>query len=134
MVLRAIRQYGPATSAEIIARGGLGTNINLYRARFTDLHDRGRVITTGKRTCTITGRRVLVWQVSTRSVQQALPKAPSATTWRHLAEQAAQLLRATVGQRRGPLDPLVQTVLAEIAQMHQLAQGTLTASRTRTPP
>ena len=93
MVLAAIHRNGPATSAEIIHRGGLGTNTNLYRARFTELHDRGRVITTGKRTCTITGRRVLVWQVTAPRVAKPRVAKPRPRISQQCREEAAELMQ-----------------------------------------
>ena len=130
VVLAAIRRHGPATSAEIIHRGGLGANTNLYRARFTELRDRRMINATGKRTCTITGRSVLVWQVSNRTTPLPRPKAPSAATWRRLAEQAAQILRATVSRGGGPIAPRVGALLTEIYQAQQLAQAALTPTGT----
>lgn len=69
-VLEAVLKYGPGTSREIIDRAnrstscGLGTNINLIRARFTELHQR-RLITTDpnqRKRCRITGHHVHEWR------------------------------------------------------------------------
>lgn len=66
-VLEAVLEHGPATSAEIIRAGGLGENVNLWRARFTELHARGLIVEAGVRKCKITGRTALVWEYSERT-------------------------------------------------------------------
>lgn len=63
--LEAVVRHGPATSAEIIQT--LGTNVNLWRARFTELQARGLIAQIGTRKCTITGRAAIVWQFTGRT-------------------------------------------------------------------
>jgi hypothetical protein len=66
--LEAVIDYGPATSGEIIARGiGVAANVNLWRARFTELAGRGLIREIGQRACTITGRTALVWEFTGRA-------------------------------------------------------------------
>lgn len=66
-VLMAIIAHGPGTSREIIERANrsiapLGPNINLVRARFTELHARGLVDSTERRRCKISGCTAHVWR------------------------------------------------------------------------
>lgn len=63
--LEAVTRHGPATSGEIIQT--LGPNVNLWRARFTELQGRGLIVEVGQRRCTITGRNAIVWQYSGRT-------------------------------------------------------------------
>jgi hypothetical protein len=50
------------TSAEVLR--ARVENVNLWRARFTELHDIGAIIGGGRRRCTITGRSAIVWSVA----------------------------------------------------------------------
>ncbi|HUS27589.1 MAG TPA: hypothetical protein VMZ53_03750 [Kofleriaceae bacterium] len=63
--LEAVMRHGPATSGEIIQT--LGTNVNLWRARFTELQGKGLIVEVGQRKCTVTGRSAIVWQYSGRT-------------------------------------------------------------------
>lgn len=63
--LDAVMRHGPATSGEIIQT--LGPNVNLWRARFTELQGKGMIVEVGQRRCTITGRTAIVWQYSGRT-------------------------------------------------------------------
>jgi hypothetical protein len=65
--LEAVVLWGPATSAEIIDKAQLGENVNLWRARFTELQARGLIVETGTRKCKITGRTALTWEYSGRT-------------------------------------------------------------------
>lgn len=65
--LWAVINNGPATSAEIISSAGLGANVNLWRARFTELVARGLIREVSARKCKITGRRALVWEATGRT-------------------------------------------------------------------
>lgn len=65
--LNAIITHGEGTSAEIIRRQGLGANVNLWRARFTELSARGLIAEVTTRKCEITGRTAVVWEATDRS-------------------------------------------------------------------
>ena len=65
--LDAVIKYGPATSGEIIAKGMLGDNTNLWRSRFVDLQARGLIREVGQRPCRISGRMCLLWEATGRS-------------------------------------------------------------------
>jgi hypothetical protein len=65
---------GDATSGEVIQ--GLGKtypddrslrNVNAWRARFTELQERGLIVEAGERECAITGRRAIVWRFTGRT-------------------------------------------------------------------
>ena len=64
-VYKAIFNKAPCTSAE--AMEGIMTPDNVLsqsRARFTELRDRGVIKEIGKRLCKITGRNVIVWDLT----------------------------------------------------------------------
>lgn len=63
-VMRAVIEYGPGTSAEILRAANLDANRNLMRARFTELADAGRIVQLESRSCAITGRNAIVWGVA----------------------------------------------------------------------
>jgi hypothetical protein len=65
---------GDATSGEVIA--GLAMdfpddrslrNVNAWRARFTELQERGLIVEVGERECDVTGRRAIVWRFTGRT-------------------------------------------------------------------
>lgn len=88
--LAAIMKHGPATSAEIIQR--LGTNVNLWRARFTELAARGLITEVGSRKCTVTGRTALVWLWSGRTKPLKAKHRLGTAALRKIANEAVQLL------------------------------------------
>jgi hypothetical protein len=65
---------GDATSGEVVASlaewspddRSLG-NVNAWRARFTELQERGLIVEAGERECAITGRRAIVWRFTGRT-------------------------------------------------------------------
>jgi hypothetical protein len=61
-VLRAFQKYGDGTSAEILKRAGLSGNLNLSRARVTELSNAGFLVADGERPCNATGRNATVWR------------------------------------------------------------------------
>lgn len=87
-VLGAIVDHGPGTSGEIIADAKLGANINLFRARFTELLAKGLIREVGQRVCKVSGRVGLVWEATDRTTPlksaTASPKR-GAKAWRELA-------------------------------------------------
>lgn len=127
--LVAVRRHGPATSAEIIRRGKLGANTNLWRARFTELKDRGMIVATGKRRCSITGRVALVWQDSKRTVPLPYRKPLSAAAWRRLATDAGHILHAMQGQLKKPLDSAAIEVLAAIHRAQRAGVSPATSTK-----
>jgi hypothetical protein len=42
-------------------------NVNAWRARFTELQERGLIVEAGERECAITGRRAIVWRFTGRT-------------------------------------------------------------------
>ncbi len=72
--LEAVIAHGPATSGEIIRAAGLGENVNLWRARFTELLGRGLIREIGQRVDGTTGRQALVWEYTGRTKPLDLAK------------------------------------------------------------
>lgn len=93
--LNATIKHGPATSAEIIDKDDLGENVNLWRARFTELQARGLIREVGQRKCKITGHLALVWEATGRSKPLDVKKghkAASVKELRAIAVEAIDLL------------------------------------------
>ena len=59
----ATRNGAEPTSGEVLADNHIA-NVNLWRARFTELADKGAIIATGTRTCEVTGREALTWRLA----------------------------------------------------------------------
>lgn len=93
-VLRAVIKHGPGTSAEIIAKGDLSPNVNLMRARFTELQARGLIVETGSRRCKVTGRTALVWTFTRRTKALDVKKGHriDAAAWKRVALEAIACL------------------------------------------
>lgn len=67
-VYRTVYKYGPMTSAEAFAKMTQGTavkSITQSRARFTELREMGLFKEVGEKICTITGHKVILWDVTT---------------------------------------------------------------------
>lgn len=94
--LQAVVGYGGGTSAEIIAHS-LGTNVNLWRARFTELAARGLIVEAGTRKCRITGKTAIVWEYSGRSKALPAQHRVGSAKLRDLLKRAAKLLQAHGG-------------------------------------
>ena len=62
IVTRAFQQFGPGSSAEVLTTAGLGQNLNLWRARATDLTNDGVLKKIDKRPCRLTGKKVSILQ------------------------------------------------------------------------
>lgn len=56
----AFKVYGPGSAAEVLAAAGLDGNLNLKRARVTELEDLGLLRVVGRRACQKTGANVKV--------------------------------------------------------------------------
>jgi hypothetical protein len=59
-VAHAFEQLGPGTAAEVLRAADLDGNLNLMRARVTDLEDMGLLREVDRRPCEVTGRRARV--------------------------------------------------------------------------
>lgn len=60
-------EHGPLTSAEVFAqvyKGDKKMALTQSRARFTELRDAGLFYEKGKRKCSVTGRTVILWDVT----------------------------------------------------------------------
>ena len=62
-ILALVLKRGPATSAETVQDTVLAKNLNLTRARFTELHQVGWLKSLEPRHCRITGHRATVWDL-----------------------------------------------------------------------
>lgn len=61
-VYEAFERFGPGTAAEVLTRAALHGNLNLARARVTELGDAGLLVESDARKCSKTGRRAIVWR------------------------------------------------------------------------
>jgi chloramphenicol 3-O-phosphotransferase len=77
-VAKAFKEHGPGTSAEVLHRAGLAKNLNLMRARVTELADDGFLREIGERRCNVTRRLAIVWEYGSFPPRKAV-KTPSAT-------------------------------------------------------
>jgi hypothetical protein len=99
---------GKATSGEVIAGlkarhpgdASLG-NVNAWRARFTELRERGLIVEAGERRCAVTGRRALVWRFTGRTEPFEVKRVRrGAKAWKALAMDLwadLQRLEGTLG-------------------------------------
>jgi hypothetical protein len=61
-------------------------NVNAWRARFTELQQRGLIVEAGERECGITGRRALVWHFTGRTKPLKVTRVRrGAKAWKTLA-------------------------------------------------
>ncbi len=88
-ILEHVIQHGPGTAAEILHRTKYERNLNLSRARFTELQERGLIREIDARACKISGRHALVFEATGREKPLAAPKRIKGTKaqWRDLAER-----------------------------------------------
>lgn len=92
--LEALLKVGPATSGEVIDHMGQ-TNVNLWRARFTELQARGLIAEVGTRACKVSGRAGVVWDYTGRIKPLDVDKGHktgSAKAWKAVALDALELL------------------------------------------
>lgn len=90
-IIEQMTLIGDATSAEIIAAisaalPGDRTYVGTWRARFTELQQRGLIVEAGERECGITGRRALVWHFTGRTKPLKVTRVRrGAKAWKALA-------------------------------------------------
>lgn len=105
LVLDALIVLGPATSGEVLlemrgAENGPNTsNVNAWRARFTELAARGLIRETGTRRCRVTGRTGVVWAPTGRTKPLDVTKGarePSAKVWRSVAAALVMQIEAGI--------------------------------------
>lgn len=72
-VYKAFERFGPGTAAEVLNRASLHKNLNLARARVSELANAGMLRELLPRKCSITGRRAVVWR-SLADDEQPCPK------------------------------------------------------------
>jgi hypothetical protein len=89
-VAKAFKEFGPGTSAEVLHRAGLAKNLNLMRARVTELADDGFLREIGERRCNVTRRLAIVWEYGSFPPRK-VGKTPSATKDELLAALASAL-------------------------------------------
>lgn len=101
LVLDALIVCGPATSGEVLYAIGSAENgpnvrnVNAWRARFTELADRGLIREIGERKCKITGRRGIVWGPTDRAKPLSAKRRPrAAERWQAMAHRLAGELAA----------------------------------------
>jgi predicted ArsR family transcriptional regulator len=84
-VYECVYNNGPMTASEAFEILGLQTN---QSGRLTDLRNRGVLEENGKRKCSITGRRAILWQVT-----GALPKKIKARSTKDKKIEALKIIR-----------------------------------------
>lgn len=112
-VAMAFKEHGPGTSAEVLSAARLaGNNLNLSRARVTELADAGMLRSVGERKCNVTRKLANVWEFGSFA-PRAKPIKPGVTK----AELMAALVEAiTVATRAlDRLDPETRTAAAQRA-------------------
>lgn len=61
-VYEAFERFGPGTAAEVLYKASMHGNLNLMRARVSELGDEGLLVESDERKCNRTGRRAIVWR------------------------------------------------------------------------
>jgi hypothetical protein len=97
IVERAFASFAPGTTAEVLHLAKLDRNLNLTRARATELADAGIIVEIESRKCLQTGRRAIVWQYVADPDKRVL---------RSKADKKSQLLKAFCDT----LDPMINGV------------------------
>jgi hypothetical protein len=95
-----IATKGPGTACEILKGSRFDKNRNLARARFTELKERGLIVETEARPCSVTGRNALVWEATTRTAPLEEQRNKSATGKREILKIAMGLSHFTVHEER----------------------------------
>jgi hypothetical protein len=90
-ILQAVIGGPDRTSGEVCAALGLD-NVNAWRARFTELQERGIIAESGQRTCKQSGRRGVTWRFTGRTKPLVAKKRASAKELRDVAIDAIDLL------------------------------------------
>jgi hypothetical protein len=72
-VYAAFERFGAGTSAEVLHRASMHGNLNLMRARVTELADAGVLVEVTERKCTRTGRQAIVYR-SLEDGEQPVPR------------------------------------------------------------
>jgi hypothetical protein len=74
LIIERLAIFGDATSGEVVAALAAEhltdrslRNVNAWRARFTELQERGLIVEAGERECDVTGRRAIVWRFTGRT-------------------------------------------------------------------
>lgn len=89
----------PATTGEVIRDSDLGGNVNLWRARFTELALMGAIVKCGTRRCAASGRECMTWGPA------PWPWVPSAR-----AKQTPAALRALLREAADVIEELASAV------------------------
>lgn len=98
-ILEHVIDHGPGTAAEILKGTKYSKNLNLSRARFTELLDRGLIREIDSRVCTISGRSALVFEATGRDKPLQVAKRSKGTKaeWRDLAERMQKYIAGETG-------------------------------------
>lgn len=102
-ILQAVISGPDRTSGEVCAALGLD-NVNAWRARFTELQERGIIAESGQRTCKESGRRGVTWRFTGRTK-------PLEAKRRASARQLRELLKRTLAHVNGSLAEDIRAVL-----------------------
>lgn len=88
-VLASIVRYGASTSGELLAKMEID-NVNAWRARFTELQERGIIAESGQRTCKQSGRRGVTWRFTGRTKPLEVKHRASAKQLRALLQRVVK--------------------------------------------
>lgn len=86
-ILQAVIGGPDRTSGEICAALGID-NVNAWRARFTELQERGLIVESGQRVCKQSGRAGVTWRFTGRTKPLEVRRKASAKELRKLLKQA----------------------------------------------
>lgn len=99
LIAKAVVGEADRTSGEICAALGLD-NVNAWRARFTELQERGLIVESGQRTCKISGRQGVTWRFTDRTKPLDIKQRVSAKELRKLLKEALPYLDESTGGRQ----------------------------------
>lgn len=119
-VYAAFERFGPGTAAEVLKRAALHGNLNLARARVSELANAGYLRECKPRKCKVTGRRAIVW----RALDDDELPCPREREHRiTLTDEDVQAIADFVSGKRGQFCPNLANVHTKI----------LDAAKERTP-
>ena len=90
-IAQAVIKLPDHTSGEICAALEI-ENVNAWRARFTELQERGLIQESGQRKCKVTGRTCVTWRYTDRTKPLKIKKRLTSTQLRDIAIDAIDLL------------------------------------------
>jgi hypothetical protein len=93
LVYDCLYQHGPLTAQETFKQLGLESN---QSGRFTEMRELGVILEVGERQCAVTGRNVILWDVTAAlpsSAERTEPPRPSRAHFRAAADELRTVYR-----------------------------------------